>query len=54
MKWTEEIFQITRKLSGTLVVYAVHDLLKRPTEGTFYEEELQKVKCPDILCIEKV
>ena len=54
MNWTEEIFQITRTLSRTPVVYTVQDLLKRPIEGTFYEEELQKVKRPDISRIEKV
>ena len=54
MNWTEEIFQITRQLSRTLVVYTVPDLLERPIKGTFYEEELQKVKRPDIFRIEKV
>ena len=54
MNWTEEIFQITQQLSGTSVVYTVQDLLERPIEGTFYEEELQKVKRPDIFRIEKV
>ena len=54
MKWTEEIFQITLQLSRTPVVYTVQDLPERPVEGTFYEEELQKVKCPDIFRIEKV
>ena len=44
MNWTEEIFQITRKLSRTRVVYTMQDLLERPTEGTYYEEQLQKVK----------
>ena len=34
-------------------VYTVQDLLERPIEGTFYEEELQKVKRPDIFRIEK-
>ena len=29
MNWTEEIFQITRKLSRTSVVYTVQDLLER-------------------------
>ena len=35
-------------------MYTVQDLLERPIEGTFYEEELQKVKRPDIFRIEKV
>ena len=54
MNWTEEIFQITRQLSRTPVVYTVQDILQRPIEGTFYEEELQRVKRPDIFRIEKV
>ena len=54
MNWTEEIFQITRQLSRTSVVYPVQDLLERPIESTFYEEELQQVKRPDIFRIEKV
>ena len=54
MNWTEEIFQITRQLSRAPVVYTVQHLLERPIEGTFYEEELQKVKRPDIFRIEKV
>ena len=54
MNWTEEIFQITEKLSRTPVVYTVQDLLERPIESTFYKEELQKVKRPDIFRIEKV
>ena len=54
MNWTEEKFQITRQLSRTPVVYTVQDLQGRPIEGTFYEEELQRVKWPDIFRIEKV
>ena len=54
MNWTVEIFQITRQLSRTPVVYTVQDLLERLIEGTFYEEELQRVKRPDIFRIEKV
>ena len=54
MNWTEEIFQITKRIPRTPVVYEVCDLLERPIEGTFYEKELQKVKRPDIFRIEKV
>ena len=35
-------------------MYTVQDLLERPIEGTFYEEELQKDKHPDIFRIKKV
>ena len=54
MNWTEEIFQITRQLSRTPVVYTVQDLLERPIKGTFYEKELQKEKRPDIFRIENI
>ena len=54
MNWTKEIVQITLQLSRTPFVYTVQDLLERLIEGTFYEEELQKVKRPDIFRIEKV
>ena len=53
MNWTEEIFQITEKLSRTQVVYTVQDFLKRPIECTFYKVELQKVKRPDIFRLKK-
>ena len=54
MNWTEKIFQIVNRLPRTPVVYEVRDLLERVIEGTFYEKELQRVKCPDIFCVEKV
>ena len=54
MNWTEEIFQITNRLSRTPVVFAVQDLLQKPIKGTLYQEKLQKVKHPDIFRIEKV
>ena len=54
MNWTKKIFQITCQLPRTPVVYTVEGLLERLIEGTFYGEELQKVKCPDIFRIEKV
>ena len=50
----EEIFQVVNHLPRTPVVYEVHDLLERPIEGVFCEKELQKVKHPDIFCVEKV
>ena len=53
MNWTEEIFQITHQLSRTLVVYTVQDLLERPVEGTFYEEELQRLNALTFLELKK-
>ena len=35
-------------------MFTVQDLLERQIEGTFYEEELQNIKHPDIFRIEKV
>ena len=54
MNWNKEIFQITHQLSRTPVVYTVQNLQERPIEGTFYEEEMHKVKRPHIFRIEKV
>ena len=53
MNWMDEIFQITRQLSRIPVVYTVQDLLERLIEGTFYEEELQKVNTLTFLELKK-
>ena len=54
MNWTEKKIQIVNRLPRTRVVYKFRDLLRRPTEGAFYEKELQKVKRPDIFRVGKV
>ena len=53
MNWTEEIFQITRQLSRTPVVYTVQDLLERPIEGISYEEELKWLNALTFLELKK-
>lgn len=52
--WSTEIFLIRKVNQSTPVTYVIEDLHKRPVLGTFYRQELQKTKCPDIYLIEKV
>lgn len=50
-KWTEELFKVnSRKLRQGIPVYTVVDFDNDPIKGTFYENELQRVrKDPDNL-----
>ena len=41
--WTEEVFTITKKIPRKPPVYKIADYHGDELEGTFYEEELQKV-----------
>ena len=43
-QWTHELFRITRIERTVPYVYRVEDLHGEPILGTFYEQELQKVK----------
>ena len=44
-KWTEELFKVnSRKLRQGIPVYTVVDFDKDPIKGTFYENELQRVR----------
>ena len=52
--FTEEVFVIQEHLPRNPPVYTVKDLLDRPTEGTFYMEELQKVTKPEIFHVEQI
>lgn len=52
--WTSEIFIITKVLNTNPVTYLLKDVKNEPIAGCFYEQELQKVKYPDIYLIEKV
>jgi hypothetical protein len=42
-KWTEEIFEISDRVGRVPVVYKIKDFDGEEIEGTFYEEELQRV-----------
>ena len=52
--WTTEIF-IVDKVKKTLpVTYTLIDSKGELIQGSFYEQELQKVKHPNVFLIEKV
>lgn len=54
-KWTEEIFEISRRISRLPPVYKVKDYDGEEIEGTFYETELQKViKTDHVYKIERI
>lgn len=48
-KWTEEIFEISDRVGRVPVVYKIKDFDGEEIEGTFYEEELQRVHKTDQL-----
>jgi hypothetical protein len=52
--WTMEIFKVVEQIPRIPVVYRLNDLNDKPIEGTFYTQELIKVKKPEIYDIEKV
>ena len=54
--WTEEVFVVHRVIPGTLPTYKIREWDDSPVEGTFYEEDLQKVNVSDqaLFRIEKV
>lgn len=52
--WSSEIFQVSKVKNTNPVTYELQDENKQPILGGFYEEELQKVKYPDVYLVEKV
>lgn len=52
--WTEETFVVSRRLRRDPPVYKLIDLLNESIEGTFYEQELQRVAKRTVFTIEKV
>ncbi len=52
--WGEEIFVVTKVRYTDPPVYLLNDSNDEPIEGSFYKEELQKTKKPEIYRIEKV
>lgn len=52
--WTEELFKITECVKRSPAVYRICDLLEESIEGTFYPQELQKVKIKDVFPIDKI
>ena len=55
IKWTREIFVVDSvDVTTTPIVYELVDLDKEPVLGTFYRQELQKVKLPSTFEVEEV
>ena len=44
--WTEEVFVVHCVIPGPVPTYKIHEWDDTPVQGTFYEEDLQKVMCP--------
>lgn len=54
MNWSPEIFIIKKKVLSTPTTYILKDINDKEIKGGFYEEQMQKVKYPDIYLVEKV
>ena len=52
--WTEEVFVVHRVIPGPVPTYKIREWDDTPVQGTFYEEDLQKVHVSDVFRIEKV
>ena len=54
--WTEEVFTVDRVMRGPVNTYKIRELDDTPLQGTFYEQDLQKVYMDDdaVFRIEKV
>ncbi|XP_015123245.1 uncharacterized protein LOC107045463 [Diachasma alloeum] len=52
--WTTEIFTIDEVVNTDPVTYKLRDYEGKPIEGGFYQEELTKVKYPDVYLVEKI
>ena len=52
--WTEEVFTVTQRIARRPPVYRIKDSQETVLDGTFYEEELQKVVKPELYIIEDI
>ncbi|XP_057335036.1 uncharacterized protein LOC130673842 [Microplitis mediator] len=52
--WTTEIFTIKEVKNTNPTTYKLIDYQDQPIKGGFYEEELSKVKYPDVYLVEKI
>ena len=52
--WTNEIFTVSKVRQTRPITYELTDASNEVVEGTFYKEELQKTRVPDLFLIEKV
>lgn len=53
-QWSNEIFRISKINRTNPTTYILNDLNDQTISGGFYQEEIQKVKYPDVYLIEKV
>ena len=53
-RWSEEHFVIESRLRRTPNVYVLRDLSGKTLQGVFYEEQLQKVRAPDVFPISRI
>ena len=54
VNWSRSIFKVTSVLQTTPITYHIDDWDGTTIKGSFYTEELQKVKYPDTFLVEKV
>ena len=54
LNWSTEIFTVVRVAKTNSVTYHLKDYRNEPIAGGFYEQEISKVKYPDVYLIEKV
>lgn len=52
--WSTEIFKIRKTQNTDPATYLLEDMRCQPILGSFYVQELQKTKHPDIYLVEKV
>jgi len=52
--WSREIFTISEILNTSPITYTIKDLSDEAIDGSFYEQELQKVDKPTIFEVETV
>lgn len=52
--WSTELFTIFKVNKSVPITYHIKDQHSIPIKGCFYEQELQKTKCPQIYLVEKV
>jgi len=52
--WTAEVFKVLKVESTYPVTYEILDYMATPINGSFYKEELQKVKDKNAFLVEKI
>ena len=52
--WTEEVFTVTKVVLSRPPVYKLKEYDGTEVQGTFYEQELQRVKRPSVFRIERI